>query len=66
MIKPKTSALFLEGSSIGLIQLSPASLRSSKDNMLKGSWMLAPYCLGGGEASFVTFFKMQLLKMSMY
>jgi len=49
IIKQKISALLLEAFSIGLIHLSPASIKSSNDSMLKGSWMLALYGLGGGE-----------------
>lgn len=54
IIKAKISALLLEAFSRGLIQLSPASLTSANDNTLKGSWMLALYCLGGEETSLVT------------
>lgn len=54
IIKAKISALLLEAFSRGLIQLSPASLTSANDNTLKGGWMLALYCLGGGETSLVT------------
>lgn len=52
--------------SIGLIQLSPALLMSSNDSTLKGGWMLALYCLGGGETSLVTFLKIPVPQMNMY
>lgn len=34
--------------------------------MLKGGWLLALYCLGGGETSLVTFLKIPVLRMNMY
>lgn len=65
-MKQKISAFLLETFSIGLIQLSPASLMSSNDNTLTGGWMLAEYCLGGAETSLVTFLKIPVPQMNMY
>lgn len=65
-MKQKISAFLSETFSIGLIQLSPASLMSSNDNTLTGGWMLAEYCLGGAETSFVTFLKIPVPQMNMY